>query len=132
MKMIKLIVMTVCTCAMFLIAGCGGPSPDAVALDFMKTLQAGKADEAYLKETCTEDTAKLFGLAMAMGKDELKKELEGVTFSVKETKIDGDTAVVTLVAEGKKGKKGGKDDDKLTLKKVDGKWKIDVKKEDMK
>ena len=69
---------------------------------------------------------------MALGKDELKKELDGVTFSVKDTKIDGDSAVVTLVAEGKKDKKGAKDDAKLNLKKVDGKWKIDVKKEDMK
>ena len=132
MKMLKLMTMTVCTCAMFIIAGCGGSSPDAVALDFMKTLQAGKADEAYLKANCTEDTAKLFGVVMAMGKDELKKELDGVTFSVKETKIDGDSAVVTLVAEGKKDKKGAKEDSKLTLKKVDGKWKINVKKEDMK
>ncbi len=132
MKMIKLMSMAVCACAMFIIAGCGGSSPDAVALDFMKTLQAGKADEAYLKANCTEDTAKLFGLAMAMGKDELKKEMDGVTFSVKDTKIDGDSAVVTLVAEGKKDKKGGKEEEKLNLKKVDGKWKIDVKKEDMK
>ena len=52
----KLITLFACACAMF-IAGCGN-SPDAVVLDFMKTMQADKADEAYLKKTCTEDTAK--------------------------------------------------------------------------
>ena len=129
-KMIKLMAMVACVCAVFGIAGCGGNSPDAVALDFLKTVQAGKADEAYLKANCTESTAKMFGMLLTMGKDEMTKEMEGVTFSVADTKIDGDKATVTIKAEG--GKKGqeGKDEEKINLKKVDGKWKVDIGKED--
>ena len=124
----KLITLLACACAL-LIAGCGN-KPDAVALDFMKTLAAGKADEAYLKANCTEDTAKLFGAVMAMAKDEMKKEMEGATFSVTDTKIDGDNATVTIKIEGKKGK--GKDEAKIKLKKDGGKWKVQQSKEDMK
>ena len=71
-------------------------------------------------------------------KDFLGRELdienmEGVKFSVADTKIDGDKATVTVKMEGgKKDKDGkaGKEEEKFDLKKVDGKWKIDFNKED--
>ena len=130
----KLMMLLACACALF-IAGCGN-GPDAVVLDYFKTMQAGKLDEAYAKANCTEDTAKLLCAALALGKEdvnkELKKEMEGVTFKVTDTKIDGDNAVVTIKAEGKKDPKKGKDEAKVNLKKVDGKWKIHQTKEDMK
>ncbi len=129
----KLMTFLACACALF-IAGCG-KGPDAVVLDYFKTMQDGKLDEDYAKANCTEDTAKLLCTALALGKDELnkemKKEMEGVTFKVTDTKIDGDNAVVTVKAEGKKDKKG-KDEVKINLKKVGGKWKIHQTKEDMK
>ena len=132
-KMIKLMAMVACMCAVFGIAGCGGNSPDAVVLDFLKTMQSGKADEAYLKANCTESAAKMFTLGLAMAKDEMMKNMEGVKFSVADTKIDGDKATVTVKMEGgKKDKDGkaGKEEEKFDLKKVDGKWKIDFNKED--
>ncbi len=126
----KLITLFACACAMF-IAGCG-KGPDAVALDFFKTMQAGKADEAYLKETCTEETAKLFGAVLALGKDEMMKDLKDVTFAVSDTKIDGDNATVTLKVTKKKDGKDESKDETVKLKKVDGKWKINQGKEDKK
>ena len=132
-KMIKLMAMVACMCAVFGIAGCGGNSPDAVVLDFLKTMQSGKADEAYLKANCTESAAKMLTLGLAMAKDEMMKNMEGVKFSVADTKIDGDKATVTVKMEGgKKDKDGkaGKEEEKFDLKKVDGKWKIDFNKED--
>ena len=132
-KMIKLMAMVACMCAVFGIAGCGGNSPDTVMLDFLKTMQSGKADEAYLKANCTESAAKMFTLGLAMAKDEMMKNMEGVKFSVADTKIDGDKARVTVKMEGgKKDKDGkaGKEEEKFDLKKVDGKWKIDFNKED--
>ena len=124
----KLITLFACACAMF-IAGCGN-SPDAVVLDFMKTMQADKADEAYLKKTCTEDTAKMFGAVLALAKEEMKKELKDATFTVTDTKIDGDTAVVTLKTTKKKDGKEESEEEKWNLKKVDGKWKINQSKEE--
>ena len=107
-KMIKLMAMVACMCAVFGIAGCGGNSPDAVVLDFLKTMQSGKADEAYLKANCTESAAKMFTLGLAMAKDEMMKNMEGVKFSVADTKIDGDKATVTVKMEGGKKDKDGK------------------------
>ena len=125
MNKIKLVAMMVCACALLGITGCGN-SPDAVALDFMKSIQAGKVDEAYLKANCTEECAKLFGVVLVMGKDEMMKEMKDVKFSVKDAKIDGDKAVVTILQENAKGK----EEAKMNLKKVDGKWKIDQKKKE--
>ena len=39
-----------------------------------------------------------------------------------EVKVEGDSAKVTLTKEGP----GGKDSDTIDLKKVDGKWRVDV------
>lgn len=107
--------------AMLGFAGCGAKGPDAVALDVLKTLQSGKATPEYLKEYCTEKTVPLFAMAGAM----VAEKLKGVTFSVVDTKIDGDKAVVTIKQEG--GKKPSTEEMKLV--KIDGKWKLDVDKE---
>lgn len=132
-KMKKLIMLLACACTALIITGCG-KKPDAVVLDYMKTMQEGKLDEAWVKENCTEETAKLLNAMLALGKDEITKEmkekLEGVTFTVTDTKIDGDTAVVTVKTEGGKNKDKGKEEEKINLKKVDGKWKIHETKEE--
>ena len=129
----KLTLLLACACTALIITGCA-KKPDAVVLDYMKTMQEGKLDEAWVKENCTEETAKLLNAMLALGKDEISKEmkekLEGATFTVTDTKIDGDTAVVTVKVEGGKQKDKGKDEQKVNLKKVDGKWKIHESKED--
>ena len=128
MKMVKSIAMTACACAMF--AGCGkapeaetpAVAPEVVALDYMKSMQSGKVDEAYLKEHCTENAVKIIGELLSSGKEGVMSELEGIKFSVGAVKIDGDSAKVTLAKEGP----NGKDSDTIDLKKVDGRWKVDV------
>ncbi len=127
-KMVKSIVVAACVCALF--AGCGkAPEeaakvvpPEKVALDYMKSMQSGKMDEAYLKEHCTEVAAKMIGEMLSSGKEGVMSELKGIKFSVGEVKVEGDSAKVTLTKEGP----GGKDSDTIDLKKVDGKWRVDV------
>ena len=58
----KLMTLLACACALF-IAGCG-KGPDAVVLDYLKTMQDGKLDEDYAKANCTEDTAKLLCIGL--------------------------------------------------------------------
>lgn len=123
-KMVKMATVVACAVAMFGIAGCGSKAPDVVAVEFFQTLAAGKADLDYLKKHCTEDTAKLF----VMLGDEAAKEMKGATFTVVDTKIDGDKAKVTIKQIG-----GAKPDDKpqkVDLVKVDGEWKVAINKED--
>ena len=127
-KMVKSIVAAACVCALF--AGCGkAPEeaakvvpPEEVALDYMKSMQSGKVDEAYLKEHCTENAVKIIGELLSSGKEGVMSEMKGIKFSVGSVKVDGDSAKVTLTKEGP----GGKDSDTIDLKKVDGKWRVDV------
>ena len=128
MKTVGSIVLAACACAMF--AGCGkAPEeaakvvpPEEVALDYMKSMQSGKVDEAYLKEHCTENAVKIIGELLSSGKEGVMSELKGIKFSVGEVKVEGDSAKVTLTKEGP----GGKDSDTIDLKKIDGRWKVDV------
>lgn len=128
MNAIKLI--TACASAMLFIAGCGGSSPDAVALDFMKTLQTGKADEDYLKANCTETSRTLLKGVFGEFNDECKRKLEGITFTVVDTRIEEDTATVTIRLTKKVADKSSSEEKKITLKKVDDRWQIDIKNED--
>ena len=127
-KMVKSIVVAACACALFV--GCGkAPEeaakvvpPEEVALDYMKSMQSGKVDEAYLKEHCTENAVKIIGELLSSGKEGVVSELKGIKFSVGSVNVDGDSAKVTLTKEGP----DGKDSDMIDLKKVDGKWRVDV------
>jgi len=121
-KLIKVATVVASVGAMLSFAGCGGEkTPDVVALDVLKTVQAGKATPEYLAKNCTEDTAKLFTMMGAMFAEACK----GATFTVIDTKINGDKAVVTIRQDG--GKKPSTE--KYDLVKVDGRWKLDVNKE---
>ena len=85
-KMVKSIVAAACVCALF--AGCGkAPEeaakvvpPEEVALDYMKSMQSGKVDEAYLKEHCTENAVKIIGELLSSGKEGVMSELKGIKF----------------------------------------------------
>ena len=107
------------------LASCGGDKPEDVAIDFTKALMQGDAEKA--KSLSTENSQKLVGLlagmmsgTMAEQSDEKKAELEEKLKELDsmECEIEGDNA--------KCGPKG--EDKKLTLVKVDGKWKVDFKK----
>lgn len=109
-----------------LLAGCGD-SPKDVAKKYMQALEKGDVTEA--NKYSTERTQALNGLIVPMlnqakkeagdkdTKNEFKESLEKIDDA--RTEIDGDNAKLYL-----------SDDDKepITLKKVDGDWKVDVEK----
>ena len=123
-KLMKFAAMAVCVGTMLGITGCGSKSPDAVAVEFLQTMAAGKADMDYLQKHCTQEAASLFFM---VGK-EAAREMKGATFTVVDTKIDGDKAKVSIKQNG-----GAKPDSKpqnVDLVKVDGEWKVTVNKEE--
>ena len=122
-KLIKVAMIVAGVGAMFGLAGCGSAEnkPDAVVLKVLKTLQSGKADQAFFAKYCEEDTAKLFAGFGA----QMTEALNGATFSVAYTFVDDDVAVVKIKQEG--GQKPG--ESYYDAKKVDGQWKIAVNKE---
>ncbi len=115
------------------IFACGGTAndPKAVAKDFMEAL--AEQDYSKAKDLGTETTKQTIGLiesmvqmAKQMGQDadnsEMTKEFEGLENAEwSDAEIDGDNAIVKY--------KVGDKEEKVDLKKVDGKWKVDMKKE---
>ena len=128
MKKLSLFLMTLA--AVFVFAACGSkaakdPSPKDVAVQWFQALLDGDLKTA--NELSTEQTKAFNGLmASAMqandkedkeaDDDDPKAMLEQLKKA--EEKIEGDTA--TLIVDGKEG---------FTLKKVDGKWKVDLQKD---
>ena len=125
MKILKIVAIAMGACAMFTVTGCKKNTPEAVAIRVMEALRDGKATPEFLKENCTENAAMLFGLVAVKAGE----EMAGAKFSVVETKIDGDKAKVTIKGTG--GKSDDKNEDTIDVKKVDGKWKVDIDKEGM-
>jgi len=102
-----------------------GNDPKEVAQDFMEALAKQDFDKA--RELGTEQTKAFISLAEAfikmMPEEEKKKSAADVS-SLKwgETEIKGDQAIVHYTdPEGKPNA--------IELRKVDGKWKVDMKKE---
>lgn len=81
-KLIKMATAVASIGAMLSFAGCGTKTPDAVALDVLQTLQAGKITPEYLAKNCTTETAQFFSMFGAMAVEGLK----GATFTVVGTK----------------------------------------------
>lgn len=107
---------------------CGGGSnsdPKAVAEDFLKALAEQDYDAA--KELGTEATGQMLsmiqGMASMIPEDQMKADKEDIkSLKMGDVEIDGDKAVVYYGTDKKSG-------EKIDLKKVDGKWKVDMKKE---
>jgi len=104
-----------------------GNSPESVAQDFMEALVKQDFDTA--KELGTDQTKGFISMIEGMMKmmpEKDKKEntsfndLKNIKWG--ETKIDGDKAIVHYG-------NGEGQEEKINLKKVDGKWKVDMKKE---
>lgn len=111
------------------IGACGGGSdnPEAVAEEFLTHL--GNQDYEKAKELGTENTVAMItmiesmsGMAEEMG-GEGQEEVKGLPddFDMKGCEVDGDKATCTYTAEGK--------EESIDMLKVDGKWKVDMKKE---
>lgn len=109
-------------------SACGGSSdnPQDVAKDFLNALN--DKDYSKAKDLGTENTAMMIGMIESMAKmapdslknDEDKADMDAIEWG--DTKIDGDNATCFYSTPDKK-------DQKLDLKKVDGKWKVDMKKD---
>jgi len=112
----------------FFFAACGGSSdnPQDVAKDFLKALADKNYDKA--KDLGTDNTAMMIGMIESMAKmapegqdtDSGMGDLDAIEWG--ETKVDGDNATCFYSTPDKK-------DQKVELKKVDGKWKVDMKKD---
>ena len=105
--------------------GCGGGSPESVAVKFAERLSAQDFEGA--SKLCTKETGALFVAMGGMMKDDADfKKQKGAKFTVNACKIDGDSATVSLKCTLKSGET---DDDKINLVKQDGDWKVNIKKD---
>ena len=120
-KIMKMATVVAGVGAMLSFAGCGSKAPDQVALDVLKTLQEGKADQAFLEKNCTKETA---GVFVAFG-SMMQEATKGATWTASQTYVDDDIATVVIEQSG--GEKPGRDT--YYLKKIDGQWKLHMDKE---
>jgi len=99
----------------------GGGTPEAVAEQYLKHLAKGDLDKAA--KLGTDDTKQLLAMLGGLMGDQ-KPEEEGEVKDVKcDVDEDGETAVCTYCCNDQG------ESDKLDLKKVKGKWLVDMKKE---
>lgn len=108
--------------AVFMIS-CSGDSngPEKTAEKYLKLLAEGNYDEAA--KLGTEDTKNMLNLIKTFSagqKPEKQNEVKNVKCTVAE---DGSTADCTYCCNDQGS------DDKITMKKVDGNWLVDMKKE---
>jgi Domain of unknown function (DUF4878) len=100
----------------FVLVACTGSSPKSVAEAYLKAFN--KQDYEKAKKYATDDTKKLldmFTSLAALTPDSLKRDID---FTVREERIKGDTAYVDYLL------KGSSKVQSLTLRKVDGNWKV--------
>jgi PBP1b-binding outer membrane lipoprotein LpoB len=127
MKNLKRIVMVLFISLFMFSCGGGSGSPKGVAQSFMEAIS--KQDFKTAKELGTDKTKAFIGMIeglMAMMPEDKKKEAFGEVDAIEwgEVKVDGDKAKVYFSEKGKEKNKK----DKIDLVKVDGKWKVDMKK----
>ena len=108
----------------FFMVSCGGSSdnPQDVAIEFMDAL--GDQDYDKAKDLGTENTIMMIGMIESMAsmapEGEESEEMGEITWG--ETEIDGENAICFYSTEDKA-------DQQVDLVKVDGDWKVDMKKE---
>lgn len=108
----------------FFMVSCGGSSdnPQDVAAEFMTALADQDYDKA--KDLGTENTVMMIGMIESMAsmapEGEESEEMGEITWG--ETEIDGDNATCFYSTPDKA-------DQQVDLVKVDGDWKVDMKKE---
>ena len=115
-QFLRFAALVACAC---LFAGCGS-SPESVALNFSEAMAKGKYDVA--EKYASSDTVKLVKLTASLAEDSDKKP--NAKFKVVSSSIDDDTATVTL----KVTDDGESKEEEIFLRKIDGKWKVDMKK----
>ncbi len=126
----KLVSLLLVVVAVIAFNSCGKKtSPEAVATDYLKAVNALKFDEA--KKFVTEEskaTIDFMAQMTTMGGEEAKKKAAEAKIEIKdmkcETKDDAADCTCKLVSEGKEEK-----EEKIHLVKKDGKWLVEQKKE---
>lgn len=115
--------------------GGGGKTPESVAINFLKSFAA--FDFAKAKKYCTEDAQQvvgfmesMLGMVSAEEKEEFKKKTAEDMKDLKKAncRIENDLAYCKVCCD-ENGKES--DDEPLRLKKVEGKWLVDMSKEDL-
>jgi len=108
----------VCGLVIFaLLAGCSAAgSPKAAVDKFYKAVE--KNDAKAIAEVATPETAQMMTLFGSMAQEQMKKAGK---YKIGKETIDGDTAVVTVNYDNG-------DEDTVDLVKLDGKWKVTMKK----
>jgi outer membrane lipoprotein-sorting protein len=102
--------------ALLLLSGCG-QSPSKVAMAFSEEMAKGNITEA--KKYATEQTGQLLDMVASMGAMDTEPDAK---FKVTKETIDGSHATVKIEKDG--------DEEEMDLVKIDGKWKVDVKKDE--
>ena len=125
MKTLKIAVIALC--ATFLLAACGGGTPESVAKSYVDAALSFDFEKAA-KYSSKEHAADIMRGMEDYSKEDLKKEVEearkefkGITYKVTGVELDEDEATVEFeFAKDDKTKDG-----RLELIKEDGKWKVD-------
>lgn len=111
--------------AVLCFTGCS-KGPEDVAVKFCEAMAEMNLEKA--SEYANEDTQKILKMLDAMADAEKKaaekEKTAGTTFKAVETKIDGDKATVKI----ERTKDGKTETDDMDLVKVDGEWKVAMKK----
>ena len=108
----------------FFMVSCGGggsENPQDVAKSFMKALEDKDYDKA--KDLGTENTVMMIGMIESMAGLATDTDKEPAQLTWGETEVDGDKATCFYTSSDKEGNQ------QVDLVKVDGDWKVDMKKE---
>lgn len=118
-KLIRSVALVASVGAMLCVAGCGcggEEKPEDVVLKVLSAVQAGKADEEFLKKYCDDNAVTLIGSFSGM----MAQMLNGASFTVMYSCAEHDVAVVKIKATG-----GAiPAEDIYAAKKIDNKWKL--------
>ncbi|VDH05947.1 Lumazine-binding domain [Bergeyella zoohelcum] len=104
-----------------------GNSPKSVATKFLEHVNKGEFEEA--KKYCDGPTADLMGMINSFGGNTMKEELakKGKDKKLEIIRVEEKDDKAKVYYKEGKGK-----EESLDLKKIDGKWKVSINKEDKK
>lgn len=107
--------------AIFFVACNNSNSPEVITIKFLESINSGNFKEA--KNYCDESTAKLLEILANMPEGVKENKVSKIKVNIIKTDIKDDTAEVTYTLDDKK------EEMKMNLKKIDGKWKVSIGKE---
>jgi predicted small lipoprotein YifL len=124
----KIIIASLVLAILLAVAGCG-KKPEKTALQFFAAME--KNDFEAAKKLVTKDSEQLMTLAqtfMTQMTDEQKKEVGNKKYKILDTKVTGDSAVVSY-EEWDQEKPEARSTKEMKMVKEDGDWKVKLDKE---